>query len=302
MAVPTLTGAPALAAAVADLADGQYQIDTLRIGAGTPYLVQPPVVGLDELPTIRASADPRPAAHGSSGGRDFGGTRVVEFTIRVVAATPTQYEAALAAIRWLTPSEDGSPVPLWFRIPGYPVLRLDVKPRRRRATIDRAYTRGAGEVVVQLEALDSFAYGADKAASTGLPAPGGGLVYPLTYPLDYGEAGSSGRIVMTNAGTARAWSDLTVYGPHDAGFELVDVGTGRRLIYSRPVSAASWVLLRTRTGQVLEQGTARRRGALTRAQWFSVPAGGSSQVQLNTLGARHDQARLDGAWSDTYWL
>lgn len=286
------------------LEDWQLQLGTLLMGPGTPYDVAQ-AEGLDELPALRDDDEDRPGQHGQDSGPDKASGRTVTLDLEVMGTDVVPYHDALDALRRATvPDEDGALVPLWFRLPGQPVLRLDVKARKRDIPTNAEYAMGFAEAAVQLRAPRPFAYGADLTASA-LLATGqnGGLDYPLDYRLDYGDPGTSGRVMLANAGTAPAWQTYTVWGPFDdAGFEIVDLRLGRRLIYPAAIAATSWVVLNSSNGRVLEQGTASRRYGLTRAQWTPVPSGGSTEVLINALGVPQAAARLDVAWADTYWL
>lgn len=285
-----------------DLDVWQAQLDDLTFGIGTPYEITA-MEGLGDLPDLRTDDSDRPGAHGQFPGVDLASGRTVTVDLEVMADATAgiTYADALAALRrTAVVTEDDVLVPFWFRTLELPTLRLDVKVRRRSIPTTAQAEMGLAAAALQLRAPDPRAYGPTKAATTFLPAPGGGLTYPLTYPLSYGTPANLGRVSMDNAGNAKAWAVHTVYGPHDAGFELVDIATGRRIRYSSPVSASSWIVIDTRTGKAMEQGTADR--SLSLAQWTPIPAGGSTVVQLNTYGVRNAAARLDSTWADTYWL
>lgn len=282
------------------LEDWQVQLGDLLLGDDDPYGLVLPLTGLDELPDVRDDDSDRPGGHGQFSGTDYASGRTVELAIDVKPSA-TSYTDALAALRRILVI--GAELDLWFKLPGQQPLRLTVKPRRRRIITDQQYVLGLPSAEVQLRAKDPWAYSAEHAGSTAMPEPGGGLVYPLTYPLTYGTAAVDGRVVLTNAGTAPSWPTYTVWGPIDAqGFELVDVATGRRLRYPYALAASSWLVIDTRRGRVLEQGTSPRRNRLTRAQWSPVPAGGSLITQITPLGSAQPGARLDVTWADTYQL
>jgi hypothetical protein len=287
-----------------DLADWQLQLGDLVLGPGTPYEYFD-LTGLDELPDLRTDDTPRPGGHGEFTGIDYASGRTVEMTLEVAAepALAVTYQAALAALRVATvPATDGARTPFWFRLPGQPVLRLDMKVRRRRIPTDRAYEMGLASPQLQLRAASPFATGTDRTASASLPSSSSGMAFPMAFPMTFGAGGSTGRVVMTNAGTAPASVLYTVLGPLEAGFELVEVATGRRLVYVEALTATDVVVLDSALGTVMLNGTAPRRSKLTRAQWWQVPAGGTCIVQINPLGTYQAAASLAAGWADTYWL
>lgn len=156
--------------------------------------------------------------------------------------------------------------------------------------------------VAQWRCPDPLRYGPEQApVSTGLPTPGGGLAYPLTYPLDYGSAGVTGRITLVNDGTADAPIPLQVVGGLPEGWEVSAVG--QRLRYPTPVPARQVIDVDTGAGTVLAEGTADRRGELTVADWLRVPAKSSLTLQFTSLGGAYDPAaRLTvPGFREAYW-
>jgi hypothetical protein len=124
-----------------------------------------------------------------------------------------------------------------------------------------------------------------EVVSTGLPSAGTGLVYPITYPLDYGTPGNIGRITVHNTGTAMSFSILEVTGGLSGGFELQEVSSGNRLRFERAVPVGSTVTLNPRTGTVTIDGpTNDVSGFLTRREWWGVPPGAVQEIQFNAIG------------------
>lgn len=146
----------------------------------------------------------------------------------------------------------------------------------------------------QLLAPDPLRYGPPTSVQTPFPAPAGGLAYPLytdgagatTGWLDYGEYGHTGRVTVSNPGTADTWPQFTVAGEVDAaGFEIARVRTADRLVFPGPVPAGSTLVLDSATGAVLLDGFADRGGLLTHRGWAPIPAGGSAEYAFIPRGA-----------------
>jgi len=137
-------------------------------------------------------------------------------------------------------------------------------------------------------ASDPFRYGTEVTTSTGVPTASSGLVWPLGTTagkyFDWGTAGASGRLLVSNAGSALTYSTFKVTGGISGGFELVWVPTGARLRYERAIPAGSTVTLNARTGRVTVDGNSDATGFLTTSQWWSVPPGTSGEVQFTPLG------------------
>lgn len=168
-----------------------------------------------------------------------------------------------------------------------------------------------GDVVVfdlQFYAPDPLRYGDPVALDTGFPKPGGGLRFPLFTDgaarvgfLDFGAPGTSGRITLTNHGTAAGHPQYTVVGPvPPEGFDIVCVETGERITFSEGVSAGSTLVLDSATGRVLLNGDGDKSGALTRADWFTVPPGGTCTIAFLNRGASSD-AVLTATLRPSWW-
>lgn len=155
----------------------------------------------------------------------------------------------------------------------------------------------AVQAMVELYAPDPLRYGDPAGVSTRYPTLRGGLRYDLYTDgagtvlgwLDYGEASDTGRVLLSNPGTADVPVTLQVTGAvDDSGFDVVQVGTDRRLTFEGPVAAGSLLVMDGATGSVLIDGTADRAGRLTWRDWPMVPAGGSVELAFLPRGAYTD--------------
>lgn len=140
-------------------------------------------------------------------------------------------------------------------------------------------------VAVDMIAFDPHRYGPQVCSSTGLPVASSGLVFPLSFPLSFGTAGSDGRVSVANPGSATAFPILTVSGGGFAsGFSIVEVQSGRRLVFSREQVAGTVLRFDGRSRRVSVDGQSDVTGALSVAEWPSIPAGSSRTYQLQALG------------------
>jgi hypothetical protein len=273
--------------------DGQIEYRGLLLGAGTPY----PWVQLDgwitDQPGIETGNQPRPAGHGSWAGSMHAGERRVTFQHRV--RTPDLHGAVqeLAMATRLTDEEH----PLVIQLHG--VKRVAwARCVNRSLPIDLSYAVGVvPKAVVQWEATDPRIYSHDiLTASTGLPRPGAGFTYPLTYPLDYGDAGNPGSLQAVNAWDADTPPTLTVTGDTPRPV-IINRTTGARLILDLTVTEADELVVDTREGLVLLNGVNR---AFSVADESDHPedfllAPGVNDVDFRASGAS-DTARLTMTW------
>ena len=132
-------------------------------------------------------------------------------------------------------------------------------------------------------AADPLRYGDTINESTGFPFAAGGLEFPLftdgvtdTGYLEFGAQGSTGRVTVTNIGTAATSPQFEVTGPTPP-FSIVHVESGRRLSFAQSVAAGDRLLIDSATGLVvLNGGDVDYSGMLTRAEWSPVGPGESA--------------------------
>lgn len=153
-----------------------------------------------------------------------------------------------------------------------------------------------GDVVrfqLPLYAPDPLRYGDPIASTAVFPTLVGGLEYDLYTDgsgtdlgyLDYGVPSETGRVVLSNPGTADVPVTIEVIGPVPSqGFDIIQVGTGKRLTFEDPVGAGSSLVMDGATGAVVIDGTADRAGRLTWRDWPIVPAGGSIELLFSPRG------------------
>lgn len=229
---------------------------------------------------VRAEVTERPNAHGSFAERAYRGGRTV--VVEGWVTCPNR-ATAVGVVRSLTSVlADGGFGDLVVDDSDEGSLRASVQ-LGGEPTVD--WTAGT-EVAFQgiFYAPDPLRYGPLASVSTGFPVRTGGLRFPLYSDGGgnamngrwYGDLGSTGRVSLSNEGTADSWPQFQVAGPVDVdGFEVVEVGTGRRLVYEGQVPAASDLVIDSATGTVVMDGHSDR--TLAWAEFSPVPAGGSAE-------------------------
>lgn len=158
------------------------------------------------------------------------------------------------------------------------------------------------DFAIDMVAPDPRRYGTEVATPTGLPVPGTGIAYPITFPLAYGTPGADGRVSMQNPGTAESYPTFEVSGALVGGFSLVEVGTGRQIRFVRDIPDGSKVVINSRTGRAYIDVPANDVSSfLTVTDWWSVPAGGSSVVQFSALGSSSGTPTLLARLAPAFW-
>lgn len=272
----------------------------LTIGAGSPYRIDT-VEGWEERPPARYDKQGRTRGHGSHRSPVWSDERTV--TVTGWSFSPEERDALLLQLQAVSGfGDEDDTEPLTVTAAGR-TLWAGAQLVRAVPSLNRGQW-GAGWFgwLLQWRCPDPLRYGPARSVPTGLPSDGGGLTYPLTYPLSYGTAGSPGQITLTNAGTAPAPIVFAVRGDLPQGTELSAAATGERLTYTAPILGAQVVEFDTAAGTVLVEGTSSRRAALTSADWLHVPAKGELTVQFTSLGGTPaGGALLTATTQDTYW-
>ena len=283
--------------------DFQWEFDGLLLGAGTPYGVTA-APGFVDLSGVRANFTPRARAHGGFTEPQFGGGAVLDLEMDVTAtATSTFADAVLALEAWTFPQEGTRP--LWWQLPGHGLRVMQVQCLRRSLPLDLSFAVGlVTKAALQFYAPDPLKYGVTQTSTTGLPSSGGGLAYPLVYPLNYGTTGNPGRVVASNAGSAAVSPVFTVTGPVDsAGFQVTSIEDGLTVQYNGSVGANDAFVIDTRTGAATLNGTPR---FVTFTSWPRIPAAvgsapGLRTFQFSALGAYQPLALLSVASAPGFW-
>lgn len=272
---------------------------TKRAGEPTPYRVLE-LEGWEELPPARYEKDPRANAHGTHPSDVWSDERIV--TLTGYCWTTADRDTLLRTLRADTGYDGQQQRPLTITVAGDTLTSGAQLIAARRALLRGEWGIGRFGWVLQWRCPDPLRYGPTLTATTRLPAAGGGLQYNLYKSgfLDYGAAGLTGRITLTNPGSAPAPIRFAVTGGHDTGFEVsTDAG---RLTYAAPVPPGQTIDLDTATGTVLVEGTASRRTNLIVADWMLIPPASELTVQYATLGgARDPDALLVAEWAEAHW-
>lgn len=272
---------------VNNLIDYQVEFNGLLLGYPTQYEI--PQGGHDflDLAAVKTMETQRIWADGSFAGPDYSDVLLPQMQVEVGGSSLTNFQANVTALRNAFTIQ-ATDLPLWFKMPGMPVMGMPVRVHKRSIPADWGWNGGLITCAFQFRAPTSPAWQSVPRTVT-LAAAGStvsGLVFPMfnvasgTYAVpgvaDFGSTGvgsSSG--VLTNAGNAPAWPVVTVPGP-SSGF-TVQVGTGY-VTYAGTLGASDSLVIDFATGLATLNGTADRTYLLTSRQFLPVPAGGSLSV------------------------
>jgi hypothetical protein len=152
---------PPVSLALPELEDFQWSYNGLTMGANTPYGVLK-VEGLD-LAKIRSGDVNWSRDHGQQMGLDLYEDRdvILDLWMKSDGTSLQHAQLALATATIVRLNEE---LPLWFKLPEYPVLCIMCRPRKRPMKIDSDYAAAKiGKPELSLHATDPRIYGAGEA-------------------------------------------------------------------------------------------------------------------------------------------
>lgn len=162
---------------------------------------------------------------------------------------------------------------------------------------------------LDMEAPDPRKYGEPVTASTGVPQPGGGLVFPLFSAgpdeetghgvLNFGQPGEDGVVTISNTGKAESPVTAYVTGPVENGFTITELSTGRKLVYTASILGGQYLVLDSRTGTAKLDGYADRAIHLTTRDWILLGGGQTSSFLFNAPDS--PDARLTLEVAPAWW-
>jgi hypothetical protein len=244
--------------------DGQVQWAGLLMGPGTPYEIDSNgLSGWEDIPEFDTSDADRPTAHGTWPGSRYAKPRKVAGQIWVLPDAAG--DATVATMRDLRQALSLSDAERWLsvRLHGE-TLVARARVSQRVLPADRTYAlQGVARAAVQWQADDPRRYGADQQTlNTSPPEPEDGLTWPLTWPLNFGTATSTGDVSAENSGSAPTQPVITFTGPC-TNPSVTERLSGRRLRYEIELTAGDQLEVDTADGTVTLNGSASRRHTAT---------------------------------------
>lgn len=226
--------------------------------------------GWASAPPLRLALVDRPERDGAFDAPAYRSPRVI--TLEGTAVAPDRIRKEQAKDRLAAVLADGTGLrPLVVTEPHltrWALVRLSAETK----IVDRK--AGAFDFSLQLTAPDPLRYSAElRRQVCGLLRPGGGLRFPLSFPLDFGEGSFGGRLLPANTGTAPTWPRWRITGPCRDPV-IANLRTGEELAFALTLRTGETLEVDTDARTVLLRGLASRRSALLPAsRWFPLPPG-----------------------------
>lgn len=265
------------------------------------YLVKD---GIDFGAEVRASSEGRGEAHGSHMDNSFEEGLTGSLTFLIVGTDVADRHARIDHAKKVLRSmlgEQGTGTLEWTPADGSADRRVSGLRLTQRWTI----TTDAGvikQMACVMQTTRSTAEAADETLLTSgaLDTGGGGLSFPLTFPITFEPSGGGG-ISIDHIGTATAYPVLEIHGGISTP-EVVNVTTGERLAFKGGIAAGEWLEVDLFARTVRLNGTVNRRNLLDRSRstWFGLAP--ETEVELRLAAGAFDpyahlKVRMRDAWA-----
>lgn len=211
----------------------------------------------------------RAAAHGGTNPRQWLKPRTLTATGRIEAPTAMLRQDAehrLAAALGLA----------MFDLTVLDAITLRARVRREGEVTIADDTDTQSTWQAELTCPDPRRYGETHEIPFTLPLAIGGMTFPVTFPMTFTAAGSSGDRNAPNAGNFEAPTTIRFDGPLTTP-SLTHVGLGQKLTYNGTLALGEFVLISTNPLRALLMGNASRTGLLSGTPW-QVQSGGTNLI------------------------
>src|SRR5688500_10440094 len=207
----------------------RFEYNDFVVGPNTGFYVKT-CNGLLGYPALRSGSVNRFGGHGGRGGRHYMPIREFILVFDHPHNDDSEFAAArksvMRAFRPRVMASDTKEFVFWH--PWGEKLLVYARPIDYSTPLDRRFALKFPEVAVRMEAVDPLHYSLQEYQQVvALVADTTGLVFPLTFPLNFGPSSSSQASLFNGGSAAATWS-VEITGPIE-GPRLEKVGTGEIL-------------------------------------------------------------------------
>ncbi|MEV4053042.1 hypothetical protein AB0J55_17805 [Amycolatopsis sp. NPDC049688] len=264
--------------------DGQVEWRGLLLGAGSAYKLTN-LQGWLDLPDMRDGDVAFDNYHGSQPGQLLSDRRTVELSF-TISADPAGFAAAQKALRAATaPDENPVEEPLVVQWDGVKAM-VNARCVRRSIPVPRSNGTGYTQGAIQWRATNPRILHLPQQVVGPVSPPvagGGGLLWPLTYPLVWGSTPSGGELLLTNAGEAPAQPVFRITGA-STGPVVTNADSGAQLAFDPAYllpSGSRVTLTYENRSVLLDDGVSRSNQLITRG-WFTIPPGATTRIRFTS--------------------
>lgn len=238
-------------------ADGQVEYNGYLLGDDeNTFMVS--IQGWDDIPGVDSANSLRPSAHGGWSGNKYASQRIITWEGRF-APLPATWVDELRAMRSALSLPGGATeLPIYVRTRTETLVAFGALVGRALPG-DYDYSNYGAKLTLQFECADPRRYSVTEHESiVGLVVPSEtGLVYPLVYPLDYGDPLVPSTALLNNDGNVNTPVRVVIRGPIENP-SVVNQTTGRRLDFDITITEDDTLTIDTQKGSVLLNDAADR--------------------------------------------
>lgn len=268
-----------------------------------PFIQVTSIDGLLSLPDVSANLRKRLRTHGLREGDAFLDGRTLTITMEVEDTVDDSGQYLTSNLADLLDNTNPTEtVRLFFRFPqvaGGTAGFLNARVTARTIQMKPDFVYGYNEVTLQLVCPDPRIYEAQLSVNTAtLPTSSGGLEFPVSFPLEFNDVTSGGRINADNAGNFAAPLVMRLDGALVNPKITLNSGTDSEQVLelNTSITASQFIVLDSSSRTVMLNGTQSRYYELVESDWFDL-APGSNEVSLN---ADSGTGTLSISWRSTF--
>lgn len=238
--------------------DGQLEFRGYLLGDNEKTFMDE-ITGWDDLPGVDSGNTPRSNSHGAWAGKKLANQRIITWSGRFSPPDTSLWEDELRSLRSaFSLPLDTEELPIIIRSIGEKKLSFGAVVQRS-IPMNRAYGYYGANVSIQFHCSDPRRYSLGENSWTLElpPVVDNGLIYPLTYPLNYGETVTSSSGTLLNDGDIVTPVILVFNGPVENP-ALLNLTSGVRLEFNISLGTGETLEVNTRAGTVLLNGIADR--------------------------------------------
>lgn len=286
------------------LAPNQMEIGAggLTIGPGTAFQWVDSGPQWFTAAPVRTNDMDRQSANGTVAGFDFLGKHTATLQVSILGDSDSDLADKIDAWKAACTVRTDTLVQLRSSFLGRARVRYG---RFRRGGDVDASMAAKGHTAIgsaQFETLDALTYGdAVNSSTTARRGPSTGITFPITFPINFGSALSTGGLTAVNGGNAPAPWVAVLVGPL-ANMFISHTESGRYLLLTANgginLAPGEILVLDSRTHGVLMHGTANFGPRLAfESHWWDLAPGANTI----TLAAASGTGTVTVQWRDTWW-
>jgi hypothetical protein len=290
-------------------ADYQFEYNNFLFGCDTDYDVEE-LSGFLGYPGVRTSTVEAFGMHGGVRGRHYVPFRnfTLEMNIQGTEGAIFYEELRRELGRAFQPrSEPGNELPFSYQISDTVKRFISCRPIDLNIPFDRRYANlKYPHVSVRFECSDPRHYDIEtKTEIATLPFAGGGVDFPLNFPLNF-EPGSSSTVQLTNSLDAPAhWLGFIAGPVTNPKIEAISNDTGQvyYLHFSGlALNTGETLELNSRDRSVILGGQSRRTFLLPGSRWFTIPPYPDFlTINYTSSNVPQTTSTTTFIWSDATW-